>query len=89
MSIQSILLDKSKFSRSNAIRWVKKHNMRPNTSAPNFATTHFYRFRQMPPKKTYRYRAKKISDGVELVLAYNKKSRTTRTTRKKHKQVIQ
>jgi hypothetical protein len=78
MPIQSIILDKSKFSRSKAIRWVKKHNMKPNTSAPNFATTQFYRFRQMPTKKTYRYRAKKISDGVEIVLAYNKKSRATR-----------
>ena len=77
MPLQSILLDKSKFSRSKAIQWVKKHNMKPNTSAPNFATTQFYRFRQMTPKKTYRYRTKKISKGVELVLAYPKGNKKT------------
>lgn len=77
MALQSVLLDKSKFSKSKAISWIKKHNFKPNTSAPNFSTTSFYRFRQMAPKKTYRYRTKKISNGVELVLAY-----TSRTTRK-------
>ena len=85
MHVQSILLDKSKFSRSKAISWIKTHKKIPNTSAANFATTKFYRFRQMVPKETYRYRTKKISDGVELVLAYNKNSRTSRKNKNKNK----
>ena len=82
MSIQSILLDKSKFSRKRAISWMKKHGFTPNTSAANFETTRKYRFRQMAPRKTYRYRTKEITPGVELVLAYKAgKSRKSRKTR--------
>jgi hypothetical protein len=72
MAVQSILLDKSKFSRKRAISWVKKHGYKPNTSAPNFETTRKYRFRQMAPRKSYKYRTKEITSGVELVLSYNK-----------------
>jgi len=72
MGVQSILLDKSKFSRKRAIAWVKKHGFKPNTSPPNFDTTRKYRFRQINPRKSYKYRTKKITSGVELVLAYNK-----------------
>lgn len=83
MSVQSILLDKSKFSKKRAISWVKKHGFRPNTSTANFETTRKYRFRQMTPRKTYRYRTKEITPGIELVLAYdNKNKNKTRKTRK-------
>jgi hypothetical protein len=78
MGVQSILLDKSKFSRKKAIKWVKKHGFKPNTSTSNFETTNKFRFRQMAPRKTYRYRTKEITSGVELVLAYNKNTRKNR-----------
>jgi len=73
--IQSVLLDKSKFSRSEAIAWVKDHGFEPNTTAPNFATTNYWRFRQAPPKKGLRYRTKVITPGVELILAYKNATR--------------
>jgi hypothetical protein len=37
----------------------------------------------MTPRKTYRYRTKEITPGIELVLAYdNKNKNKTRKTRK-------
>jgi len=86
--IQSVLLDKSKFSRSEAIAWVKDHGFEPNTTAPNFATTNYWRFRQAPPSKGLRYRTKVIRTGIELILAYGNtisrgKKRIKRGTRKR------
>ena len=84
--LQSVLLDKSKFSRSKAIAWVKDHGFEPNTTAPNFATTNYWRFRQAPPKKGLRYRTKVITTGIELILAYGNtrtKKQTKRGTRKR------
>ena len=84
--IQSVLLDKSKFSRSEAIAWVKDHGFEPNTTAPNFATTNYWRFRQATPKKGLRYRTKVITPGIELILAYGNtrtKKQTKRGTRKR------
>ena len=86
--IQSVLLDKSRFSLSEAVAWVKDHGFVPNMTAPNFATTNYWRFRQAPPKKGLRYRTKVITPGVELILAYGNtvsrgKKRTKRGTRKR------
>ena len=86
--IQSVVLDKSKFSRSEAIAWVKDHGFEPNTTAPNFATTNYWRFRQATPKRGLRYRTKVIRPGIELILAYGNtasrtKKRTKRGTRKR------
>lgn len=69
--IQSIIMDKKRFSRQAAIAWVKKHHFIPNTSAPNFSTTDFYRFRQMAPNPKYRYRTKVIAPGISFILAYS------------------
>ena len=78
--IQSVLLDKSRVSRSEAIAWIKDHGFEPNTTAPNFATTNW--FRQAPPSKGLRYRTKVITPGVELILAYGNR-RTKRGSRKR------
>lgn len=73
--IQSVIIDKTKFSRQAAIAWIKKNHFIPNTSAPNFSTTSFYRFRQIDPKVGYRYRTKIISPGISLILAYSSTKR--------------
>jgi hypothetical protein len=68
--IQSVLVPKSKFSKSEAIEYVKKHfkfikiddNQRKN----------FYSFRQFNPSKGSNYSTKILKNGVELVLEYRK-----------------
>jgi len=68
--IQSVLFEKSKFTKQKAIAWIKRHMLIPNTSAPNFGTTSYWRFRQFDPSKKYQYRTKKITEGIYIVLAY-------------------
>ena len=66
--IQSVLVPKSKFSKNEAIKYVKKHfkfkkldeNQRKN----------FYSFRQFNPTKGSNYSTKVLKNGVELVLEY-------------------
>jgi hypothetical protein len=68
--IQSVLVPKSKFTKNEAIRYVKKHfkykkldeNQRHN----------FYSFRQFNPTKGSNYSTKILKNGVELVLEYQK-----------------
>ena len=87
--IQSILLDKQKFSQEEAISWITEHGYRPNTSAPNFATTHFWRFRQYEPSSQYEYRTKKIYTGIDFVFAYSKtKGRKKKSKSKTVRKVI-
>jgi len=78
--IQSVILDKSKFTLDTAIKWVKTHKYNPNTSAPNFDTTNYWRFRQIEPSSQNTYRTIKITKGINFVLAYPKKK-----SRKGHK----
>jgi len=66
--IQSVLVPKSKFTKKQAINYVKKHfkfkkideNQRHN----------FYSFRQFNPTKGSKYSTKILKNGVELVLEY-------------------
>ena len=63
--IQSVLIPKDKFTRDEAIKYVRKHfqykkidsKQRPN----------FYSFRQFDPNKNSKYFTKKLDNGVELV----------------------
>ena len=69
--IQSVLVPKSKFTKKQAIKYVKKHfkfrkideNQRKN----------FYSFRQFDPTKGSKYSTKVLKNGVELVLEYKPK----------------
>jgi hypothetical protein len=69
--IQSVLVPKSKFTKKEAIKYVKKHfkfrkideNQRKN----------FYSFRQFDPTKGSKYSTKVLKNGVELVLEYKPK----------------
>jgi hypothetical protein len=78
--IQSVLVPKSKFTKNEAIKYVKKHfkfkkldeNQRKN----------FYSFRQFNPTKGSNYSTKILKNGVELVLEYR---RTTNPSREKNK----
>jgi hypothetical protein len=69
--IQSVLVPKNKFSKKEAIDYIKKHfkfrkideNQRHN----------FYSFRQFDPTKGSNYSTKKLKNGVELVFEYKNK----------------
>jgi len=68
--IQSVLVPKNKFSKEEAINYIKKHfkfkkideNQRKN----------FYSFRQFNPTQGSSYSTKKLKNGVELVFEYKK-----------------
>jgi putative sterol carrier protein len=69
-NVQSVLIPKNKFSKEEAINYIKEHfkfkkiddNQRKN----------FYSFRQFKPTKGSNYSTKKLNNGVELVLEYKK-----------------
>lgn len=68
--VQSIIVDKNIYSKSQAISFVKEHFKFKKLDT----TENFYRFRQVSPetllKKGYKnYRIKEIHRGVKLVLA--------------------
>jgi len=63
--IQSVLVPKDKFSKSEAIKYIRKHfeyKKIDSTQRPNF-----YSFRQIDPTKNSKYFTKVLDNGVELV----------------------
>jgi hypothetical protein len=72
MVLQTILLDRKRYSLDSAKKWIKKHgyalqyrNVKPEI------TKNFYRFRQYDlPKKKVAYYVKKIKEGI-LFVFYN------------------
>jgi len=68
--VQSVLIPKNKFSKKEAINYVKEHfkfKKIDETQRKNF-----YSFRQFKPTKGSSYSTKKLNNGVELVLEYKK-----------------
>ena len=64
-AIQSVLIPKDKFTRDEAIKYIKKHfqyKKIDSTQRPNF-----YSFRQFDPTKNSKYFTKILDNGVELV----------------------
>jgi hypothetical protein len=63
--IQSVLVPKATFSKTEAIKYVKEHfhYLKIDSKPPNF-----YRFRQVDPVKGSQYITKKLDNGVELVI---------------------
>jgi hypothetical protein len=63
--IQSVLVPKDKFSKSEAIKYIRKHfqyKKIDSTQRPRF-----YSFRQIDPTKNSKYFTKILDNGVELV----------------------
>jgi len=63
--IQSVLVPKDKFSKSEAIKYIKEHfeyKKIDSTQRPRF-----YSFRQIDPTKNSKYFTKVLDNGVELV----------------------
>ena len=70
LNVQSVLVPKNKFSKKEAINYIKEHfkfKKIDETQRKNF-----YSFRQFNPTKGSSYSTKKLNNGVELVLEYKK-----------------
>jgi hypothetical protein len=65
--VQSVLIPKNKFTKSQAINYIKEHFKYKKIDE----TKNYYRFRQFKPKKNSHYISKKISNGVILVIEYD------------------
>jgi len=70
--VQSVLLNKDKFTIRQAIDWIIEHNY---VFKKIDVTDNYYRFRQISPvtlkkEKYVNYINKQISDGIMLVIAY-------------------
>lgn len=66
--IQSVLVPKATFSKSEAIKYIKEHfeyKKIDSTQRPNW-----WSFRQIDPVKGSRYITKKLDNGVELVILF-------------------
>jgi|FreactTroBogLake_1042271.scaffolds.fasta_scaffold01894_3 hypothetical protein len=63
--IQSIVFNKNYFTFRTAQKWMVDHKFRLISVEE---TPNWYRFRQIDPSFTKRYRIKKIDKGIEIVL---------------------
>jgi hypothetical protein len=61
--IQSVLVPKDKFSKEEAIKYIKQHFEYNKIHE----TPSYFRFRQIAPTKNSKYFTKVLADGVELV----------------------
>lgn len=66
-NIQSVLIPKKKFTRNEAINYVKKHFKYKKIDEKK----NYYRFRQFNPHKDSSYSSKKLKNGVILVIEYD------------------
>lgn len=68
--IQSVLFDRNLFTFTDAKHWLTRHGYVINTAPSNLITKNYFRFRQIEPKKNYKYKNKKIANGIYFVMAY-------------------
>lgn len=65
MSVQSVVIKKSKMTRDQAITWIKKHAYTMHYGIDE--TDNYYRFRQFPPDPKYNYSTKPL-DGLGYLI---------------------
>jgi len=66
--VQSVLLNKKSYDLYEALSFIYRHDF----SAKKIdETKNYYRFRQYDPKSFKHLRAKKVSEGVTLIIGYN------------------
>lgn len=63
--IQSVLVPKDKFTRSEAIKYIREHFAYKKIDSTQ--RKNFYSFRQIEPTQNSKYFTKVLADGVELV----------------------
>jgi hypothetical protein len=65
--IQSVLVPKDKFTRSEAIKYIREHNNVEYKKIDSSQRKNFYSFRQIDPTPNSKYFTKVLDNGVELV----------------------
>lgn len=69
MDVQSVLIPKSKYTLSEANKWINKNNLKKTFyGKPVDITNNFYRFRQKKPNRNMSYVSKRIKNGIILIL---------------------
>ncbi len=68
---QSVIFDKSIFTKNQAIKWLERNNMKHKKVDE---TEGRWRFRQIPvgDKKKYLFRTILVTSGVQFVLQFKK-----------------
>lgn len=64
MSVQTILISKHLYSLRKAMEWIALHGYHYKKVD---ITNNYYRFRQIPPKKSYKYFSKTVTKGIIFV----------------------
>ena len=66
--LQSVLIPKSKFTLSEAKKWIKDNKYKETYYGKDVhVTKKYYRFRQSKPQKDKQYYIKTLENGVKLV----------------------
>ena len=66
--IQSVRFPTSKYDSKEARAWLSKHDLTPRKPAD--VTDRYYHYRIRPVHNSSRYRTKKLSNGIQLVLEF-------------------
>lgn len=73
MTIQSIIIPKSKFSLNQANKWIKDHNYKLKYKNKGVDITgNTYRYRQQSPSSYENYYVKSLPNKVMLLIGQNK-----------------
>lgn len=65
--VQTILFPKDKWTIANARSWLLLHGFIAKKVDRQYSPD-YYRWRQKPPKKSYRYYTKKLDNGIMFVM---------------------
>lgn len=67
--IQSVIIDKNKYSLIDAIIWILKNNFKVKKVDE---TENYWRFRQLEPNKLkdYNYKTIEKADGIKEIIAF-------------------
>lgn len=71
---QSVIFDKSKYTPTQAIKWLKSKGLKYDKIDEKVRT---YRFRQFPPSRKCKYRTISIGEGIKFVMCYPKNEPTS------------
>lgn len=66
--IQSVIFNKHIWTKKEAIKFLKKNNLK--NIKPVHETVNFYRYRIRKPEKFKYFRLKKIPIGIEMVIGF-------------------
>jgi len=68
--IQSVIINKNKFTRKEADEWIEQHGFKKifgSKKGPDI-TKNYYRYRQKKPSKNYNYYVKSLHNGIKFIL---------------------